>query len=84
VLLPSELSSAVRAYLGRVPNLCGSIGADVVLPSIFWAVDILADGTNSRNAQCNAISIGLGFEADEVSEPSGVMQDPVTESVRCE
>jgi hypothetical protein len=83
VLYPVELSSAVRSYLGRVGK-CDELSVDIILSSIFLSLDILADGTNQPNTSCNGISIGLGFEADEISDSTTVVADPVTSPSSCD
>ncbi len=46
-------------------------------PQIEAASDILDDGTNESGVPCNAISVGIGFTADEALSPNSVTGDPV-------
>ncbi|MGH7330894.1 MAG: hypothetical protein ACREJX_21295, partial [Polyangiaceae bacterium] len=46
-------------------------------PEIEAASDIMDDGTNTSGVACNAISIGIGFTADEALSPNSVTGDPI-------
>jgi hypothetical protein len=48
--------------------LCGELPA--ITPAIQQAADILDDGTNEPGKPCSAISIGIGFDADEIAQPT--------------
>ena len=60
--------------VGELAKIAGSFDASLCPPSatfesisqqIRQASDILIDGTQDPNKTCNAISIGLGFDAQE-------------------
>jgi hypothetical protein len=70
VLKTSELVAAVVAIAGRIsPSLCPASAVAGLVTAIDDAQDILVDGTNRAGTPCDAISIGLGFTADEVAQP---------------
>lgn len=65
--------------LGTVvyPPFCSSpTEFDSIAGQIREARDILDDGTNRSGVPCDAISIGLGFHAKRVANPSDVVVDP--------
>jgi hypothetical protein len=47
-----------------------------VVDQVSQSQDIVADGTNQAGVPCNAISIGLGFTAKRVANPTTVGVDP--------
>ena len=57
------------------PTLCGS-AFDGVAQQIEQSSDILDDGTNQSGTPCTAISIGIGFDAALVANPSEVALPP--------
>lgn len=48
-------------------TLCNASAADSIVSQVEQASDILADGTNGPGQTCDAISVGLGFEATAVA-----------------
>lgn len=67
-----EFIAALKADAGRISmSLCGS-AFDGIAAQIGQAPDILLDGTNTPNVPCSAISIGLGFTAKLVANPTQV------------
>jgi hypothetical protein len=56
-------------------SLCGS-AFDGVAEQIQGMQDILLDGTNHAGAACNALSIGIGFNAQRIANPTTVVDDP--------
>jgi hypothetical protein len=78
VLDTMELLSAVRGIAGHISHsLCSGAAFMSIQTAILSASDIIlnkADGTisNTAGVPCNAISIGLGFDAVEIAPPSVV------------
>ncbi len=66
---------------GFSPELCTGSTFESIAESIRQAADILEDGSQNPSKECNAISIGLGFEAKpaqlgKVGEPTPPAKDP--------
>ncbi|CAN5807564.1 hypothetical protein BH09MYX1_BH09MYX1_35060 [soil metagenome] len=67
-----ELITGLKKVAGRISTtLCGS-QFDGIAQQIRQASDILTDGTNAAGKDCNGISIGLGFDAELVKNPTQV------------
>jgi hypothetical protein len=67
VIATEPLVLALQQAVVRIsPSLCQASAFDAVAQQIRMASDIMADGTNTQGVTCNAISIGLGFEAKRV------------------
>jgi hypothetical protein len=61
ILDPNELVEAARQAIGGTkPAMCTAF--DAIAASIRLAPDILSDGSSNPMADCDGISIGLGFE----------------------
>ena len=56
-------------------SLCGD-AVEGIVGQIEQAQDILADGTNAPDVPCTAISIGLGFTARMIANPTAIGVDP--------
>jgi hypothetical protein len=75
VLLTSDLEAEIQTIAGSFdPNLCSGPTIQSILQGIAQASDILHDGTQDPTKPCDAISIGLGFEA--VREQLGPVVQP--------
>ncbi len=73
----TELIASLRAIAGAVSDsLCSASAFDSIAQQIAMASDMRADGTNGPGAACDAISIGLGFDADEIADVSSMQPDP--------
>jgi hypothetical protein len=73
VLDTEELVAGLKTVAGRLnESLCGSAAFDSIAKQIRGASDILKDGTNAAGVPCNAVSIGIGFSADEIGKPQAV------------
>jgi hypothetical protein len=78
VLDTTELLNAVQGIAGHISkSLCNATAFGSIASAITGASDIIlnrADGTisNVAGTPCNAISIGLGFDAVEIAAPSVV------------
>lgn len=71
-----ELETTLRAIAGKIsPSLCGS-GFDGIADQIQQAADILHDGTNVPGVACDAISVGFGFDAKLIANPTEVVAAP--------
>jgi hypothetical protein len=70
-----ELVNALGLVIGRVTNgsICPGSGTFTsIAGQITQASDIMVDGTNNAGTACDGISIGLGFEADHIGDPTTV------------
>lgn len=68
VLDTEDLIDQLRAVLGAVdPSFCEGTAVEGILNQIRQASDIMADGTQQAGVECNGISIGLGFDATQVT-----------------
>jgi hypothetical protein len=74
IINTTELITALQSVAGRIStSLCPPGQAfDSIAKQIQQASDIMADGTNGPGQACNGISIGIGFEADEIGIPDKV------------
>jgi hypothetical protein len=77
--LVASLGSGALGSLGLCP---GSSSFTTIANQIRSYSDILDDGTNKAGVPCNAISIGLGFTADQIGAPQTVAA-PSTGSSSC-
>lgn len=68
-----ELIKGLQKVAGRIStSLCASSAFDNIAAQIRQASDIMADGSNGPGKSCNGISVGLGFESDEIGIPQKV------------
>ena len=71
-----ELVATMKQIAGRFSTtLCGS-AFDGIAQQIDQAFDILDDGSNQSGTPCTAISIGIGFEALQVANPTEITAPP--------
>ena len=76
VIDTQEFIDSMQKIAGTISqSLCGA-AFDGIADQIRQAQDILKDGTNTSGASCDAISIGLGFTAKLVANPTSVVQAP--------
>jgi hypothetical protein len=76
VVYTQEFLDALQALAGQIStSLCGS-AFDGIAQQIRQAQEILQDGSNNANASCDAISIGIGFDAVLVHDPTTVATAP--------
>lgn len=67
VLVTEELVAAVKQAVGTFnASLCSGATFDSIANQIRYASDILSDGTQDPQKTCDAISIGIGFNAKSV------------------
>jgi hypothetical protein len=77
VIGTEEMVAAFDKSAGAIsPQLCGGSTLDTIHQTIRNSSDILIDGTQDPNADCNAISFGIGFDAVAVSV--GAIAGPIT------
>jgi hypothetical protein len=73
IINTEELINGLKKVAGRIStSLCSGSAFDSIAQQIRQASDIMANGTNAAGADCNGISIGLGFEGDEIGIPTKV------------
>jgi hypothetical protein len=61
------LVNAFAASMGRLsPELCSGTTVEGIKDSMRQASDILKDGTQDPNVECDGISVGIGFDATRV------------------
>jgi hypothetical protein len=78
VIGTEALVSGIEKVAGRISTqLCGGSTLDTIKQTIRQASDILQDGTNRAGANCDAISIGLGFTGKRIGDPKTVATDAV-------
>lgn len=72
-VIPTEkLIGGLQQVAGRISkSLCGS-AFDGIAQQIRQTSDILSDGSNTAGKACDAISIGLGFTAKQIANPTKV------------
>ena len=67
VLPTAQFVSYLQAMAGSIStSLCSGSAFNSIAQQIEQASDILDDGTNQAGVACNAISLGLGFDASAV------------------
>lgn len=73
VITTSELVSSLMAIAGHIStSLCNGGTFQSIAQQIEQASDIMSDGSNGPGKECDAISIGLGFTADQIAVPTMV------------
>jgi hypothetical protein len=76
VMNTGEVLAAVKSALRTYSATCDPWVWDLAESGLQEASDILSDGTNRAGVPCDAISVGVGFEADEVADVSRIAADP--------
>ena len=79
VVATKDLVAAVQAIAGNISSsLCAANTFAQIAASIEQASDILVDGSNPAGKPCDAISVGIGFEAEEIQNPqfAGTLPSP--------
>jgi hypothetical protein len=76
VLNTEQLISELKKVAGRVSaTLCSGTTFDSIASQIRQASDIQSNGGNSSSAECDGISIGVGFTAKQVKPPTKVAEN---------
>lgn len=72
VINAQKLVDGLKTVAGRISaSLCGT-AFDGIAQQIQQTSDILSDGTNRSGVPCDAISIGIGFTAKRIANPTKV------------
>ncbi len=79
---PDLISGAKRLAGELSPSLCGS-AFDGIAQQLQQASDILSDGTNKSGVPCDTISVGIGFTATKIANPTQVVPDPTATTDPC-
>ncbi len=70
VIDANQLVTNLQAVAGSLSqSFCNASNFAAVARAILQAADILNDGDNGLGIPCNGISVGIGFDADEVAPP---------------
>lgn len=73
VIATEELITGIEKVAGRISTqLCGGSTLDSIKQTIRQASDIMQDGTNTAGTNCNGISVGIGFTAKRIGNPTKV------------
>jgi len=76
VLDTEEFVATLKTVAGQFsPTLCGS-AFDGIAQQIRQASEIMKDGTNVAGQTCNGISVGIGFDAKRIANPTKVVAPP--------
>lgn len=72
-----EFIVAMRKVAGAIStSLCG-LQFDGIAQQIRQAADIMKDGTNVAGTSCNGFSVGIGFDAAPIANPTKVAKNPL-------
>ena len=83
VIDAATLVTNIQGVAGNIsPSFCAGSTFAQVAKSINQAADIMDDGTNVAGTPCNGISVGIGFDADEIGQPL-VAGDPAPATNPC-
>ena len=75
VIDTEELITGLKSVAGRISaSLCGT-AFDGIADQIRQASDIVKDGSNTAGVPCDGISVGLGFAAVKVANPTKIASD---------
>ena len=75
VIDTEQLITGLQSVAGRISaSLCGS-AFNGIADQIRQASDIIKDGSNKAGAQCDGISIGLGFVGKKIANPTKIASD---------
>ena len=71
MIITSDLVTALGNVAGNIStSFCnGSAAFQQVVTAIQQAADIMHDGTNVAGTACDAISVGIGFDALQIGVP---------------
>ena len=84
VLDTAEFIATLKAVAGQFSTtLCGA-AFDGIAQQIGQASDIMNDGTNLTGQTCNGISVGIGFDATRIANPTKVVAPPTPPPNPCQ
>ncbi|HEY1955093.1 MAG TPA: hypothetical protein VGH28_05760 [Polyangiaceae bacterium] len=76
VLDAEAFIATLQAFAGRISaSLCGS-AFDGIASQLRACEEILPDGSNDPSAMCSGISLGIGFRATRVANPTTIGDEP--------
>lgn len=79
VIATDELISSIEKVAGSISStLCGGAALDAIKDTIRKSSDMLKDGTNRPGVTCDAISVGIGFTAKRIANPTETYKDDGT------
>jgi hypothetical protein len=87
VLTTEDLVNSLMSIAGAIStSLCSGTAFQSIAVQLDQASDILSNGTNVAGQPCDGISIGLGFNADEVAVPvaADVVDPPMATTNPCD
>jgi hypothetical protein len=84
VISARELAAKVRPVLAEFGGTFCSTDTSAFEEDVLAAADMMLDGSNAPGAECDAISIGIGFEAAEIGNVTSVGQDPPLPPSTCD
>jgi hypothetical protein len=71
VIDTEEFVASIASVAGRIsPSLCSSATTDNIKDQIRAASDMISDGTQDPTKTCDGISVGIGFTAKRVGNPT--------------
>ncbi len=84
VINAEKLIDGLRKLGGRFsPSLCQGSAIDSIADQIRQSADMFSDGTNAAGRDCDAISVGLAFDATEIGAPKRIAAAGATEPDPC-
>lgn len=84
VINTQELINGVKQLADNQLGCGSGAQVEIVLNALASAADILSDGTVNPEKTCDAISVGLGFEAIEVGVPDTVAPPQASANAPCD
>jgi hypothetical protein len=84
VIKTDDLTAGITKVAGNIStDLCSGSTLDSILQTIRQASDILDDGSNKAGTPCNAISVGIGFTAKKIANPTMAVDNPAEAPSKC-
>ena len=76
VIDTAQFVDGISSVAGRFsPELCSGTTVEGIKDSIRQASDMLADGSQAAGVACTGISVGLGFTAKRVANPTKAVSE---------
>ncbi len=84
VINTEEFVNGIASVAGRFSTeLCAGATVEGIKGSIRSASDMLSDGTQDPSRSCDGISVGLGFTAKQVGNPTKTVQPEIPQDDPC-
>lgn len=84
VIDTAQFVDGISSVAGRFsPELCSGTTVEGIKDSIRQASDMLADGSQAPGVACTGISVGLGFTAKRVANPTKTAKEGTTPPDPC-